>query len=118
MALTEIPAMDPSTVATSLSPAEKNHPSDSVSIEYDSPKTNGEKPQGEILTSDEHSDNSVKAEAQEKENDKYITGLKLIIVISSVTLVAFLLFIDLSIVSTVSLASMTRIKGNSQTHTV
>ena len=40
------------------------------------------------------------ASAKEKENDEYISGIKLTVVLASVTLVVFLILLDISIIGT------------------
>lgn len=59
----------------------------------------GEKPADKTATPDQHSGVSVQ---DVEEHHEYITGLKLGVVMVSVTLVVFLMMLDLAIIATVS----------------
>lgn len=64
---------------------------------------NGEKSADKTATPDQHSGVSVQnVEESEEEHHEYITGLKLGVVMVSVTLVVFLMMLDLAIIATVS----------------
>lgn len=51
----------------------------------------------------DHPDESTKTEPKADENTEYITGIKLLIVMSSVALTCFVMLLDTSIISTVSI---------------
>lgn len=75
---------------------------DSASIADCQSNLDGEKPQRQPSNPDELSSQSVERHEVSHEEYQYVTGFKLAVVIVSVTLVVFLVMLDLSIVATVS----------------
>lgn len=74
--------------------------SDAHSI-ADAPDLKRENPTDQISNLDKHSIEDVKTGEANEEEWQYVTGFKLGVVIVSVTLVAFVMMLDMSIVSTV-----------------
>lgn len=66
----------------------------------------------EASSSEKPADTSVTAGKAAEPERQYITGIKLILVISSVTFIAFLMMLDMSIVTTVSLTIRLRSLGS------
>ena len=70
---------------------------------------NGEKLETQLMDSWEHG--TEKAETQDTDNEEYqyVTGFKLAIIMVSMTLIFFLVMLDLSIITTVSQATMCKL---------
>jgi hypothetical protein len=81
---------------------ERKNPSDAGPVLDQSPDTDGEKATEQSSTPNEHSGESARTTEAGDEENKYVTGFKLVIVIIAVTMAAFLMLLDTSIISTVS----------------
>jgi hypothetical protein len=72
---------------------------------------NDKNPEVKMVNSEKKSDaptstHGSKTDVVAEEEQEYITGIKLYLVVSAVTLVAFLMLLDMSIIATVSLAEI------------
>ena len=85
---------------------EKPDKSDDVPVADRQPNGDNEEPQRQTLGSNPISSESVNKQETSDQEYQYVTGFKLAVVIGSVTMVCFLLFLDLSIIATVSQVSV------------
>ena len=85
---------------------EKQTSSDGIPVADCQLDPNGRKLDGQMSSLGEPSGKSVQRQDSGCEDYEYVTGFKLAIVIASVTMVFFLVMLDLSIVATVSQASV------------
>lgn len=85
---------------------EKQNTSDGVPVADRQPDLNGRKSHEQLSSLGELSSESAKRQDPGYQDYKYVTGFKLAIVIVSVTMVCFLVMLDLSIIATVSQASV------------
>ena len=69
-------------------------------------KANGEKPETQLMKSKEHGTESAETQDTDPEEYQYVTGFKLAIIMVSMTLIFFLVMLDLSIITTVRQAMM------------
>lgn len=76
--------------------------SKSVSVEDGQPSADGEKPQRQGSDTDALRRENVGSQANGQTDHQYVTGFKFAIVMVSLTLVFFLVMLDLSIITTVS----------------
>ena len=83
---------------------EKQDTLESVAIAHRQPSADGEKPQVHIENPDALSKDNGHSQGNGHGEEQYITGFKLAIVMVSLTLVFFLVMLDLSIIATVSQA--------------
>lgn len=79
---------------------------DTLALDMSELYQKGENPTGQTATSNAYPDESVETIKTADEGDEYVTGFKLAIVMLSVTLVAFLMLLDTTIIVTVSQLSM------------
>ena len=89
---TEIPTSD----------MEKDPSLHSISVADRQPSADGQKPQKEIPTPDASCQEDVGGQEMSYEESQYVTGFKLAIIMISLTIVFFLVMLDLSIIATVS----------------
>ena len=81
---------------------EKDQTLESVLIAEHQPSADGEKGKIPILDPDVPSRENAEKQEAEHEEQQYVTGFKFAIVMVSLTLVFFLVMLDLSIITTVS----------------
>ena len=81
---------------------EKDQTLESVLVAEHQPSKDGEKEKGPILDPDALSRENAEQQDTEHEEQQYVTGFKFAIVMVSLTLVFFLVMLDLSIITTVS----------------
>ena len=81
---------------------EKQDTLESVAIAHHLPSADGEKPQVHSETPDALSRENEQSQENSQGEHQYVTGFKLAIVMVSLTLVFFLVMLDLSIIATVS----------------
>ena len=62
----------------------------------------GEKSETQVINSKEHGTESAEPQDTDNEEYQYVTGFKLAIIMVSMTLIFFLVMLDLSIITTVS----------------
>ena len=65
---------------------------------------NREKPETQTMNSKEHGTENAEIQVSDHEEYQYVTGFKLAIIMVSMTLIFFLVMLDLSIITTVSQA--------------
>ena len=83
---------------------EKQDTLESVAITHRPPSADAEKPQEHVDNPDALSKENGQSQGNDHGEQQYITGFKLAIVMVSLTLVFFLVMLDLSIIATVSQA--------------
>lgn len=76
--------------------------SKTVSVENGQPSADGEKPQRQDSDTNALPEVNVVSQGNGQKDDQYVTGFKFLIVMVSLTLVFFLVMLDLSIITTVS----------------
>ena len=81
---------------------EKDQTLESVLVAEHQPSAEGEKGENPILNPDAPSGENLEKQETEHEEQQYVTGFKFAIVMVSLTLVFFLVMLDLSIITTVS----------------
>ena len=81
---------------------EKDQTLESVLVAEHQPSKDGEKEKSPILDPDTLSGENAEKQETEHEEQQYVTGFKFAIVMVSLTLVFFLVMLDLSIITTVS----------------
>ena len=81
---------------------EKDQTLESVLVAEHQPSAEGEKGKSSILDPDAPSRENAERQDSEHEEQQYVTGFKFAIVMVSLTLVFFLVMLDLSIITTVS----------------
>ena len=81
---------------------EKDQTLESVLVAAHQPSAEGEKGKNPILDPDAPSRESAEKQETEHEEQQYVTGFKFAILMVSLTLVFFLVMLDLSIITTVS----------------
>ena len=75
--------------------------SERVSVVERGPSNDGEKPQRQLSNQDALSQENAQRNESGHEEQQYVTGFKFAIIMVSLTLVFFLVMLDMSIVSTV-----------------
>ena len=88
---------------------EKDQTLESVLVAEHQPSAEGEKEKSPILDPDALSRENAEQQDTEHEEQQYVTGFKFAIVMVSLTLVFFLVMLDLSIITTVSEQGCARI---------
>ena len=89
-----------------LSQIETRIASENMSDAASQSNANGEKPKTQMTNPKEHSTESAGIQDTDNEEYQYVTGFKLAIIMVSMTLIFFLVMLDLSIITTVSQAMM------------
>ena len=81
---------------------EKDQTLESVLVAEHQPSADGEKGKNPMIDPDSLSPDNAEKQETEHEEQQYVTGFKFAIVMVSLTLVFFLVMLDLSIITTVS----------------